>query len=188
MPMRNRTRIVAVSPEVNDVDVGAAQKQQAPTGTAAARKHGGSRVASHGGDATRHLLQGTMGSWRSCCSWASMAGEDAGLQGKKLTKGRCCEGEGRSVHGRQDTKRWTPVDLGKRRPVPWWPRGARGHGERRYAGRRPEVEEGERRKGESAGKWWLGHGKSREGEASRRPQLRAWSCARQWRPRPPAPA
>jgi hypothetical protein len=101
MPMRNRTRIVTVSPEMNDVYVGAAQKQQAPTGhCAAARKHGGSRVASHGGDATRHLLQRTMGSWRSCYSWASMAGEDAGLQGKKLTKGRCCEGEGRSVHGR----------------------------------------------------------------------------------------
>jgi hypothetical protein len=57
-------------------------------------------------------------------------GENAGLQGKKLAKGRCCEGEGRSVHGRQDARRWTPVDLGKRRPAPWWPREARDHGGR----------------------------------------------------------
>jgi hypothetical protein len=155
MPMWNQTRIVVVSLGVNDVDVGAAQKQQAPTGhCAAARKQGGSRVASHGGDAPRCLLQRAMGSWRSCYSWASMAGEDAGLQGKKLTKGRCCEGEGRSVHGRQDTERWTPVNLGKRHPVPWWPRGAHGHGGgRRCAGRQPEVEDGERRKGVPVGKW-----------------------------------
>jgi hypothetical protein len=30
--MRNRTRIVVVSPGVNDIDVGAAQKQQTPGG------------------------------------------------------------------------------------------------------------------------------------------------------------
>jgi hypothetical protein len=52
------------------------------------------------------LGRGTMGSWRSCSSWASMAGEDVGLQGKQSRQGEVLRGGGTpaAVHGQRG--RW----------------------------------------------------------------------------------
>jgi hypothetical protein len=73
-----------------------------------------------------------MGWRRAPSTWAldAMAiGGKCRVAGKETRQGEVLRGrEGRSVHGRQDARRWTPVDLGKRRPTPWWLREARDHG------------------------------------------------------------
>jgi hypothetical protein len=46
------------------------------------------------GGAPRRLLQRAMGSWRSCCSWASMAGGKCRVAGKETRQGEVLRGGG----------------------------------------------------------------------------------------------